>query len=352
MSTSQSWNKLSAVLTEVLNGSLKKGDVKTVMDAWNSKKTEVSKLVGSTERTTKKKKDPNAPKRPKTGYILFCGEKREEVKSKNKNMSATEITSKLAELWKKISEKDKKKYETLAQEDKQRYEKELEEYTPPSDVEEDSVKKGKKSKKERTGPKRPMSAYLYFCQESREAVKTEFPEMKGKEVTSELGKRWSALSESEKKPYEQKHETDKKRYENEKEDGTDSQVKPSAKKTKNKEPEEQERDEKEEVQSVPSKNKSKKTEKKVELKTETKPNKKTEKKSENKSKSTPGFEAFCEEQTSDVMEENPNWSEKKVRTELEKKWKDLSAEDKDAYEEEALMTLTDGSDVEAEMEDD
>ena len=36
-------------------------------------------------------KDPNAPKRPLSSYMLFCQEKREEVKSKNKDAKATEV---------------------------------------------------------------------------------------------------------------------------------------------------------------------------------------------------------------------------------------------------------------------
>ena len=54
-------------------------------------------------------------------------------------------------------------------------------------------------KKDPNAPKRGLSAYMFFCQEQRQALKQEKPDMKVTEITSELGKRWRALPEEDKK---------------------------------------------------------------------------------------------------------------------------------------------------------
>ena len=46
-------------------------------------------------------------KRRKNPYIVFCKAKRDELKEKNKDMKPKEIQSKLAELWRALSEDEK-----------------------------------------------------------------------------------------------------------------------------------------------------------------------------------------------------------------------------------------------------
>ncbi len=76
-----------------------------------------------------KKKDKDSLKKNKSSYIFFCSSKREEVKNNNDGISNTEITIKLAQLWKQLSDEDKKPFEDLAQQDKLRYNNEMTEYT-------------------------------------------------------------------------------------------------------------------------------------------------------------------------------------------------------------------------------
>jgi len=59
--------------------------------------------------------------------------------------------------------------------------------------------KPKKEKKAKEGPKRPLSAYILFCNDKREEAKGDG--FKGKELMKELGKRWKALDEEAKQPY-------------------------------------------------------------------------------------------------------------------------------------------------------
>jgi len=42
-------------------------------------------------------------------------------------------------------------------------------------------------KEEKKKPKRPISAYIYFCKEKRPEVKEANPEMKATDITKELG---------------------------------------------------------------------------------------------------------------------------------------------------------------------
>lgn len=53
-------------------------------------------------------------------------------------------------------------------------------------------------------PKRPPSAYLIFSNENRSVVKSENPQMPAKLVMSELAKRWKALTDEQKQPYQLK----------------------------------------------------------------------------------------------------------------------------------------------------
>ncbi|TKC35764.1 hypothetical protein EI555_013421 [Monodon monoceros] len=55
----------------------------------------------------KKKKDPNAPKRPPSGFFLFCSEFRPKVKSTNLGISIGDVAKKLGEIWNNLSDSEK-----------------------------------------------------------------------------------------------------------------------------------------------------------------------------------------------------------------------------------------------------
>jgi len=54
------------------------------------------------------KKDPKQPKRPPSGYVLYCAEKRPIVKANNPTMGPTTITRQLGRDWKLLDQKEKK----------------------------------------------------------------------------------------------------------------------------------------------------------------------------------------------------------------------------------------------------
>ena len=45
---------------------------------------------------------------------------------------------------------------------------------------------------------------------------------------------------------------------------------------------------------------------------------------------------IVEEQLEDIQSENPDWSSRKVNAELSKRWQELSSDDREAYEMEAV----------------
>jgi len=72
----------------------------------------------------------------------------------------------------------------------------------------DKVKKAK----DPNAPKRPPSAYLLFQNDVRKDMQAQFPDKPYHEVLSEISKKWSAMSEEQKMPYNQATSVAKDRY--------------------------------------------------------------------------------------------------------------------------------------------
>ncbi|KAK6454814.1 Non-histone chromosomal protein 6 [Scheffersomyces xylosifermentans] len=84
----------------------------------------------STEKrkATRKKKDPDAPKRSLSAYMFFANENRDIVRAENPGISFGQVGKLLGEKWKALTGDEKVPYETKADADKKRYEKEKAEY--------------------------------------------------------------------------------------------------------------------------------------------------------------------------------------------------------------------------------
>jgi len=110
-----------------------------------------------------------------------------------------------------------------------------------SDNEAEAPKKGKgtkrKAKKEKKGPKRALSAYMFFCKAKRSDTKESNPKASFAEIGKMLGDQWQKMDEDEKKPFAKQNEKDKERYAKEKaefpeEDDADDDGGSKKKKTK------------------------------------------------------------------------------------------------------------------------
>lgn len=93
------------------------------------KRVKKLEIVIGNKNKEKKKKDPNAPKKYKTAYMIFNIERINEYKKKNPNkkINITEFSKESGELWKKIKEDEKQyeKYKKLEANDKKRFNKEM-----------------------------------------------------------------------------------------------------------------------------------------------------------------------------------------------------------------------------------
>jgi len=322
-------------------------EMKTLLDAWNEEENQKGLANITKTKTTKtsekKMKDPNKPKRGKSAYLFFCEEERSKVKaSLGEGAKTTEVTKELGARWKLLSastKKDDKKrvteFEAKAAVDKKRYEDEMAVYDSPSEEELEQMaaeKKGKKSGgkksggKKRTGktkdknaPKRPKSAYLFFCQDKRPEAKESLGDgVKPSDVAARLGEMWNELKQDEDREdelaqYTQQAADDKKRYEDEIAD-----YEPS---------DESEEDEKPEK---PKKASGKKSSDK----------KPSGKKASGKKYNAYTFYASMERPC--VKEEFPDMSATEVTKELARRWKQISEESKESWKQRAAEATTVG----------
>jgi len=69
----------------------------------------------------KKKKDPNAPKKPLSAYFLFSAEERIKIKDDTPDISMCEVAKELGQRWADLDPTIKQKFQVLAQEARQNY---------------------------------------------------------------------------------------------------------------------------------------------------------------------------------------------------------------------------------------
>ncbi|TID30306.1 hypothetical protein CANINC_001093 [Pichia inconspicua] len=73
-------------------------------------------------------KDPNAPKKPLTSYILFFNHLRSTVAQANPGLTQTDIAKEVSRQWKEISEEDKSYWKGLYEKEREKYEQEIKLY--------------------------------------------------------------------------------------------------------------------------------------------------------------------------------------------------------------------------------
>lgn len=221
-------------------------------------------MAGSKKGAPKKKvkKDPNEPKKPKTSYFLFCDDMREQVSKELKEKNAAKVSQELGKRWKDIDPEEKKKYDEMYANAKKEYAKDFAEYkknkkeeseseSESEDEESDSGSKGKKKKKKTKAkdpnePKRPLTAYLHFCNENRQKVKEQNPDKSMIDVTKILSAQWKSLSDEGKKKYNEMAAKNKAEYEKKMVEYKKGQAKPAPESKKRKHDEEEDEEEDEE----------------------------------------------------------------------------------------------------------
>ena len=118
---------------------------------------------------------------------MFCYEKRQDIKDENDDKTAKEITKMLSTMWKNLSDKEKQKYKNLADE---KNKKSLDSDAEDADDENDS--------------KKPITGYNLFVKDCKPKLKNENPKMKNKDLCELVAKKWTGLSEKDKKDFNMK----------------------------------------------------------------------------------------------------------------------------------------------------
>ena len=168
-------------------------------------------------KKVKKVKDPKAPKRGLSAWIIFTTEQRPKFKSENPEKSTTELTTLMSQEWRNMTDEDKKKYVDLAIVDKERYMKEKEEYESNNESSDSENEKPKKAKKEKDpeAPKKNQNSWMHFCKVTR----AKHPDVK--HTVAALKVMWADLDD--KSEYEGMAKADKERYVKEKKEYDDNQ---------------------------------------------------------------------------------------------------------------------------------
>lgn len=166
------------------------------LDEWTKMEAKYNKILKNQEKKNenKKNKDPNAPKKPPSAYMIFCQENRPRVLEEKKDINATDVMKELGQRWSKIKDNTKAvaPYQKKAEKAKQEYQKAMESYTPPP---------GCAQKKKTDKPKRAPTSYLIYCKEKRPEVVKNKPELKATEILKVLGEMWREVPEEEKEKY-------------------------------------------------------------------------------------------------------------------------------------------------------
>lgn len=169
------------------------------------------KMEKNQTKKTRARKDPNAPKKARTAYIIFSIEEGRKVREANPEMSATEVVKEIGRRWNAVDPVKKSGYEMMAAEDRDRYQEEMESYSPPASPDYGSAKKGKRAK-DPNAPKRPVSAYLSFFTVENKKVRAANPTMNVADVMKVTAARWGKLDNKARQPWEAKAAADKERY--------------------------------------------------------------------------------------------------------------------------------------------
>lgn len=162
-----------------------------------------------------KKGDPNKPKGRMSAYAFFVQNRREHYKKQQLKVEFADFSRECSDRWKRITDGDKEKFIKKAQEDKVRYDAQMKDYVPPPDA---TRGRGRRKKRDPNLPKRPLSAFMFFCQDKRPLLKEKNPRASIGDIAKDLGKAWKVMNDVQKEPYEAKAKTDRKRYEVDKEE--------------------------------------------------------------------------------------------------------------------------------------
>lgn len=128
-------------------------------------------------------------------FIAFSMDERKKIVAKDPSLKSDigKVGKMVGEAWRKLSDAEKSKYKGRAGKKSTRKAK--------KERKEEEVEEGGKAKKSRKGTRRALSGYMKFVKAERKNVMSSNPKMAFGDVGKELGKRWRALSDADKKRF-------------------------------------------------------------------------------------------------------------------------------------------------------
>ena len=177
------------------NSSLNRDDIKKSLMNKDSKQKFDDFIKSNKIRQRKDKKDSNSdePKKPRTSYIIFCSEERENLTEANPDVANKDITSLLGKRWKEIQVNDVdiyEKYTEMAMKEKAEYEEKMREYRILHNIPEKIIKVKKPVV---VRPEKPMSAYHYFLKDRENDVILNNPTLSRKDIRLKIKEEWTEL---------------------------------------------------------------------------------------------------------------------------------------------------------------
>jgi hypothetical protein len=130
-------------------------------------------------------------------FIAFSMDERKKIVAKDPSLESDigKVGKMVGEAWRKLTDAEKSKYKGRAgKKSTRKAKKERKE-----EVEEGGAPAGRKEK--RKGTRRALSGYMKFVKAERKNVMSANPKMAFGDVGKELGKRWRALSDADKKRF-------------------------------------------------------------------------------------------------------------------------------------------------------
>jgi high mobility group protein B1 len=199
---------------------------------------------------------PEQPKKALTAFFLYCNEQRPTITKQLGDQASVKgmVIKTAAEQWKGLSADVKAPYEKKAADGKAAYDSALEKFKASGGevVRKSKKDKDSKAKKDKDAPKKPSGGgYGQYLSQHRAEIVKSLPAGSNpiSDVAKVAGGRWKALSEAEKKPYEEKFVEKMKDFRAAMEAYTAS--KPAAEEEEEDEEEAEEEEEKEEKAATP-----------------------------------------------------------------------------------------------------
>jgi len=171
----------------LLNSKDSNNNIKLI-DKWNSETNQ--KLFIKTIKKNSNK-DPNKPKRGKSGYLFFCKFYRQKLKEENPNLSVKQIVSLLGNIWNNMktdNPDEVEMYEKLSLEDRERYKNEMKNYQLQNKTKQNNKKK---LSKKNVGFER-------YAKSKSKKTKLTHPELDSENVITYLYNKWENFPDAKK----------------------------------------------------------------------------------------------------------------------------------------------------------